>query len=311
MTAIEIIIEERKNNGPFTSIFDFASRVDLRKVNRKAFESLIRAGAFDQIHSNRASLLASVNLAITKAEQGHAHQGQNKLFEEFETSDIPLVDADIWEERKQLAEEKIALGFYFSNHPFKFYKKMIREFVPSRLSELKPRESSYLIAGIISVIRMRMTSRGKIAIITLDDGEGRIDVVIGNKILVEVYDLIKEDNLLIVEGRVSHDDFTGGNRVSAIKVNNLLTIQSSKAAYLFISIKESTDGEKLKELLKPYCNGAFGNNLTKCKVKVEYSNHTGKVELLLGPDWEVTLHEDLILKLSKTFHDDNVKIIYN
>ena len=147
----------------------------------------------------------------------------------------PLVDADIWEERKQLAEEKIALGFYFSNHPFKFYKKMIREFVPSRLSELKPRESSYLIAGIISVIRMRMTSRGKIAIITMDDGEGRIDVVIGNKILVEVYDLIKEDNLLIVEGRVSHDDFTGGNRVSAIKVNNLLTIQSSKAAYLLLS----------------------------------------------------------------------------
>ena len=121
LSAIDIILEERKSNGPFTSLFDFASRLDLRKVNRKAFESLIRAGAFDQIHPNRASLLASVNLAITKAEQGHAHQGQNALFEEFETSEIPLIDSDIWEERKQLAEEKIALGFYFSNHPFKFY----------------------------------------------------------------------------------------------------------------------------------------------------------------------------------------------
>jgi DNA polymerase-3 subunit alpha len=69
---------------------------------------------------------------------------------------------------------------------------MIREFVPNRLSQLKPRESSYLLAGIISVIRMRMTSRGKIAIITLDDGVGRIDVVVGNKILTEVYDLIKK-----------------------------------------------------------------------------------------------------------------------
>ena len=311
LSAIDIILEERKSNGPFTSLFDFASRLDLRKVNRKAFESLIRAGAFDQIHPNRASLLASVNLAINKAEQGHAHQGQNALFEEFETSEIPLIDSDIWEERKQLAEEKIALGFYFSNHPFKFYEKMIREFVPNRLSELKPRESPYLIAGIISVIRMRMTSRGKIAIITLDDGAGRIDVVVGNKILTEVYDLIKEDKLLVVEGRVSHDDFTGGNRISAIKVNDLLTIQSSKAAFLSISLRESSDGSKLKELLKPYCNGAFDNNLSKCKVKVEYTNHSGKVDLLLGSDWEVTLHEELILSLSKTFHDDNVKIIYN
>ena len=188
---------------------------------------------------------------------------------------------------------------------------MIREFVPNRLSELKPRESAYLIAGIISVVRMRMTARGKIAIITLEDGAGRIDVVVGNKILTEVYDLIKEDKLLVVEGRVSHDDFTGGNRISAIKVYDLLTIQSSKAAFLSISLRESSDGSKLKELLKPYCNGAFGKNISKCKVKVEYTNHSGKVELLLGSDWEVTLHEELILSLSKTFHDDNVKIIYN
>ena len=129
--------------------------------------------------------------------------------------------------------------------------------------------------------------------------------------MTEVYDLIKEDKLLVVEGRVSHDDFTGGNRISAIKVNDLLTIQSSKAAFLSISLRESSDGSKLKELLKPYCNGAFDNNLSKCKVKVEYTNHSGKVDLLLGSDWEVTLHEELILSLSKTFHDDNVKIIYN
>ena len=201
LSAIDIILAERKSNGPFTSLFDFASRLDLRKVNRKAFESLIRAGAFDQIHPNRASLLASVNLAITKAEQGHAHQGQNALFEEFETSEIPLIDSDIWEERKQLAEEKIALGFYFSNHPFKFYEKMIREFVPNRLSELKPRESPYLIAGIISVIRMRMTSRGKIAIITLDDGAGRIDVVVGNMVLVDLALFVLLDESFIACGR--------------------------------------------------------------------------------------------------------------
>ena len=311
LSAIDIIIEERNAHGPFTSLFDFAARLDLRKVNRKAFESLIRAGAFDELEPNRATLLASVNLAITKAEQANAHQGQNALFEEFETTDVPLVEVEEWEERKQLAEEKIALGFYFSGHPFTFYEKMIRQFVPNKLSELTPRDATYLIAGIISTIRMRMTSRGKIAIVTLDDGVGRIDVVIGNKILTEAYDLVKEDKLLVVEGRVSHDDFTGGNRVSAMKVNDLLTIQSAKAALLSITLKQQTDGAKLKALLKPYCNGAFDNRLNKCKVRVEYENSTGKVELLLGSDWDVTLHEELIIGLSKTFHDDNVKIIYN
>ena len=311
LSAIEIILEERDKNGPFISLFDFAARLDLRKVNRKAFESLIRAGAFDKINSNRAALLASVNLAITKAEQSHAHEGQNNLFEEFESSDVPLVKIESWEERRKLVEEKIALGFYFSNHPFRFYEKMVREFIPNKLSELKPRDATYLIAGIISLIRMRVTSRGKIAIVTLDDGVGRIDVIIGNKILTEVYDLIKEDNLLVVEGKVSHDDFTGGNRVSAVKVYDLLTIQSSKATLLSIAINKSTDGAKLKELLKPYCNGTFGTRLSKCKVKVEYSNENGKVQLLLGSEWEVVLHEELILSLSKTFHDENVKIIYN
>ena len=88
LSAIDIIIDERNANGPFTSLFDFAARLDLRKVNRKAFESLIRSGAFDEIEPNRATLLASVNLAITKAEQANAHQGQNALFEEFETTEV-------------------------------------------------------------------------------------------------------------------------------------------------------------------------------------------------------------------------------
>ena len=86
---------------------------------------------------------------------------------------------------------------------------MIREFIPTKLSELIPRESPYLVAGIISDVRFKMTSRGKIAIITLDDSEGRMDMVVGSKVLNDFYELIKEDQLLFVEGRVSHDDFTG------------------------------------------------------------------------------------------------------
>jgi len=311
LSAIEVILSERNKNGPFLSLFDFTSRLNLRKVNRRAVESLIRAGAFDKINSNRASLLASVNLAISAADQANANLGQNSLFAESDTQKIDLIEMSPWEDKQKLIEEKIATGFYFSGHPFKHYQKIISGFISEKLSDLMPRQSPYLIAGIISAIRIRMTSRGKIAIVTLDDGKARIDVVVGNNILNEAQSLVKEDQLLIVEGKVSHDEFSGGNRVSAIKVYDLMSIQSSKAALLTITMNGQADAEKLKVLLRPYSTENFDTSLKKCKVKVEYQNSQGKVELLLGSEWDVSLHEDLIAGLSKSFHDENVKILYN
>ncbi|MDC0423553.1 DNA polymerase III subunit alpha [Methylophilaceae bacterium] len=311
LSAIDVILSERNENGPFLSLFDFTSRLNLRKVNRRAVESLIRAGAFDKLNSNRASLLASVNLAISAADQANANLGQNSLFGESDTQKINLIEMAPWEDKQKLIEEKIAIGFYFSGHLFNHYQKIISGFVSEKLSELKPRQSPYLIAGIISAIRFHRTSRGKIAIVTLDDGKARIDVVVGNTILNETQSLVKEDQLLIVEGKVSHDDFSGGNRVSAIKIYDLMSIQSSKAALLTITMNGKADAEKLKALLRPYSTENFDTSLKKCKVKVEYQNSQGKVELLLGSEWDVSLHEDLIAGLSKSFHDENVKILYN
>lgn len=311
LSAIEVILEEREAHGAFESLFDFTSRLDLRKVNRRVIESLIRAGAFDQLESNRASLLASVNLSINIADQINSHKGQDSLFDEKDTSPVILVKMTKWVQQKQLLEEKSALGFYFSGHPFTHYRKMIREFISINLTELVPRKSVYLIAGIIASVRFRMTSRGKIAIVTLDDAEGYIDVMVGNGVLNQYYELIKEDQLVFVEGRVSHDDFTGGNRVSAMKIYDLLTIQNIKAQLLKISLNNQKGAGILKQLLKPYCNGNFDTEIKKCRVKIEYQNEQGKVELLLGPEWEVTLHEDLLFGLIESFQDDNVKILYN
>ena len=308
-SSIDLIIDERKNNGPFQSLFDFTSRLDLRKVNRRVIESLVRSGAFDKIESNRASLLASVNLAIDMADQTQKEAGQKGLFGESDIEAIELVTMPPWEEKHQLLEEKTALGFYFSGHLFSYYKKIIRSFISIKLIDLKPRQESYLIAGIVSSVKYRTNARGKIAIITIDDGEGSIDAVLGNNLLAESYNLIKEDELIIIEGRVSHDDFTGGNRLSAIKVYDLMTFQGLKANLLKISLNGQADASKLKQLLKPYCD--LNTNHKKCKVKVEYENTNGRVELILGSQWEVSLHEDLIMGLTESFHDDNVKILYN
>jgi len=308
-SSIDLILSERKNNGPYRSLFDFTLRLDLTKVNRRVVESLVRSGAFDKIEPNRASLLASVNLAIKMAEQSKNEAGQEGLFGGSDIDAIKLVEMNPWEEKNQLLEEKVALGFYFSGHLFSYYKKIIKSFISTKLVNLKPRQESYLIAGIISSVKYRPSSRGKIAIVTIDDGEGRIDALLGNNLLTQSYNLIKDDELIIIEGRVSVDDYSGGNRLSAIKVYDLITFQSLKANLLKISLNGQADASKLKQLLKPYCDSDTTHK--KCKVKIEYQNTQGRVELILGSEWEVSLHEDLIIGLTESFDDDNVKILYN
>jgi DNA polymerase III subunit alpha len=310
LAAIELILESRESKGPFKNLFDFCARLDLRKVNRRVVESLIRGGAFDTLESNRASLLASVNLAITAAEQGKANIAQNSLFGEEQTQKVDMVHMDPWTPQQKLQEEKAALGFYFSGHPFTFFEKRVRPFIKTHIKELKPQEQPYLIAGVIVAIRIRMTARGKMAIVTLDDAISRVDVVVGNDLLTQSQRLVQEDQLLIVEGRVSHDDFTGGIRVTARKLFDLATARNQFAHHLKISCNGQSDAAKLRDILKPYC-GVSQNNLKRCRVKIDYHNEKGHVELLLGQDWQVDLHDELIDGLTQWLSEENVKILYN
>ncbi|HSI24613.1 MAG TPA: DNA polymerase III subunit alpha [Methylotenera sp.] len=309
--AIEVILQARRQDGPFKDLFDFCNRLDLRKVNRRVVESLIRAGAFDKLSPSRSALLAGVGLAISAAEQTSANSGQNSLFGEVSDSAAHVLpNVPVWSEQQRLQEEKAALGFYFSGHPYWAYQKDISQFVSTTLANLTPKEQPQLLAGIVSGVRNRMTARGKMAIVGLDDGTTRIEVVVGNELLNQSQQLLKDDQLIIVEGRVSHDEFSGGIRVNARKLHNLSSLRNSRASFLKISCNGQADAVKLKSLLKPYCKNS-SDEQRGCAVKVEYHNKTSKVELMLGNDWRVDLHEELIAGLTEWLTRDNVKILYN
>ncbi len=312
LAAIEVILEDRNTNGPYQSLFEFCARLDLRKVNRKVIESLIRAGAFDELEKNRASLLASINQAISLAEQSKSHLGQDSLFGEEANKEVTnYVVTDEWDSKRQIYEEKVALGFYYSGHPFYHYKEMVRAMFPQSLRDARPSNNNQWLSGVVMAVRNRMTQRGKIAIVTLDDGEGRLDMIVGSKLLSTVYPLIKDDQLLIVEGKVSPDEFTGGNRVSAVNIFDLLTVQSRKTKQIKINVGDNLNPEQLKLLLKPYSNGAYPKEIGRCPVVIEYQNQDGSAEIKLGDNWAVAPHENLIFDLKKSFQDENVKIIYN
>jgi len=319
-SAIEVILAAREQGGPFKDLFDFCARLDLRKVNRRVIESLIRAGAFDKLEPNRNALLAGVNLAVSAAEQSGAATGQNSLFGDVVDAvahHLPNVPA--WPESERLQQEKVALGFYLSGHPYAAYQKELTSFVHTGLSNLKPQEQPQILAGIVMGVRIRMTQRGKMAIVSLADTQGQVEVVVGSELLNQHAPLIKEDQLLVIEGRVSHDDFSGGVRVNVRKIYDIASARSAYANMLKISCNGQSDALKLAEILSPYRKVTAGqpvddlasSRLRGCAVKVEYHNQQAKVEVMLGEQWRVELHDDLLSGLKAWLSEENVKILYN
>jgi DNA polymerase-3 subunit alpha len=309
LAAIELIEAARAQDGPFKDLFDFCARLDLRKVNRRVIESLIRAGAFDKLEHNRAALLAGVSLAMSAAEQNNSHAGQDSLFGDVVIQQHSLPEVPAWSAEQALQEEKGALGFYMSGHPYLAHKASLASFIKGTLADLVPQEQPKLIAGVLMGVRVRMTQRGKMAIVTLDDGVARVEVVVGAELLIQSGNLIKEDQLLVIEGRISHDDFTDGIRVSARKIYDLAGARSQFASLLKIACNGQSDAAKLSSILHPY--RVSDGEAKRCPVKVEYHNDHGHVSLMLGDDWRVALHDDLIAQLEHWLSKDNVKIIYN
>jgi DNA polymerase-3 subunit alpha len=303
--AIGHIVEERRRKGPFKDLFDFCHRVDKRIVNRRVVESLVRAGAFDTVNDHRAALLASVGIALESAEQASRAVNQVSLFGDFEGTGpgVGLVDVPRWSERDRLQHEKLALGYYLSGHPFKSHEEELRSIVSTRLDQLTPKPHPVMLAGIMHSLRIQMTRRGRMAVILLDDGNARIELTVFNELFEQHRHWLKEDQLLIVEGKVAYDEFSGSVRISAEKVLDLQTARNRYARGLRIACNGASSGAKLREMLGPYRSG-------KCLVQVVYSNKGATCEIDLGDEWRVNLHDDLLRSLGDWLKPENVQIVY-
>ncbi|HEX4858078.1 MAG TPA: DNA polymerase III subunit alpha, partial [Usitatibacteraceae bacterium] len=223
--AIENIIAARAANGAFADLLDFVKRVDRHTVNRRAMEALIKAGAFDALEANRHALLESLPQAIELAEKADRDRQQVSLFGDIGADSgevLSLARVPPWTERMRLIEEKQALGFYLSGHPFTSMEAEVRQFARTALKDIAP-NTMVLLAGILVSQRVRAGKRGKMCVMVLDDATARVEVLA----YTEVYDkrraLMQDDHLVVVRGKVSHDEFSGGNRVTAEDIYDLDT----------------------------------------------------------------------------------------
>ncbi len=313
--AIEAIIAARQS-GPFQDLYDFCRRVDKRVVSRRVLEALIRAGAFDSIEIDRASLLASVPRAMEAAEQAEANSNQVSLFDMLadggKDDTFELIRVRGFTDKQQLTEEKAALGFYLSGHLFKGFESEVRKFVRQPLSMLQPQREPQMAAGVIASLRPQMTRRGRMLVVSLDDGTSQLEVMIFNELFEANRGLFREDELLIVSGTLRNDEFSGGLRMSADKAFDLAGARSQFARTLKLSMNGKSDATRLLELLASHRSIAAGDPLTKgCPVTIAYHNGEASCEVHLGDDWRVMPTDQLAGGLSEWLAPENVEFCYS
>ena len=241
--AIDAIVKAREEGGPFTSLFDFCVRVDRSRLNKRTVEALVKAGAFDSLQRNRASLAASIDRAFDFSTAAAANANQGGLFDMMgddahgsSTQEPDLVDVLPWGVKEQLTHEKTAVGFYLSGHLFDAVEREVRLFAKRKIDELIDSREPQLLAGIVSDLRIINAQRGKLAIFKLDDKSAMMEATADEAMINANRHLFKDDELIIVMAKMQVDRFSGGYRLSIQQVWDLPSARCRFGKFLRVSV---------------------------------------------------------------------------
>jgi DNA polymerase-3 subunit alpha len=289
--AIEAIVAARDAGGPFRSLFDFCARVDRQRINKRVVEALVKAGAFDALHAERSSVLASVALAIEWAGTQAAHVDQGGLFDfgdshAASTQEPPLVAAAPWGVKERLSHEKAALGLCLSGHLFDESEAEVRQFAARRITDLVDSRDTVLVAGIVNDLRVVNGNRGRTAIFKLDDKSEAIETVIDEKLYDPMRERVRDDELVVIQGRVQPDRFNGGMRLNATAVWDLAGARARFGRYLRVAVRAGSP--PVAELLRdfpPRRAGSDGNAAPLgLPVRLYLQRDAAEAELDLGDE---------------------------
>jgi DNA polymerase-3 subunit alpha len=241
--AIDVIVKAREEGGPFTSLFDFCIRVDRSRLNKRTVEALVKAGAFDSLQRNRASLAASIDLAFEFSTATAANANQGGLFDMMgedahgsSTQEPELVDVLPWGVKEQLTHEKTAVGFYLSGHLFDAVEREVRLFAKRKIDDLIDSREPQLLAGIVSDLRIINGQRGKLAIFKLDDKSAVMEATADEAMINANRHLLKDDELVIVMAKMQVDRFSGGYRLSIQQVWDLPSARCRFGKFLRVAV---------------------------------------------------------------------------
>ena len=239
--AIEAIVAARKEGGLFTSLYDFCVRVDRSKMNKRTVEALIKGGAFDNLHLNRAELLASVERAFEFSAATQANANQGGLFDMSDshaasTQEPPLVGAVPFGVKARLVLEKTAIGFYLSGHLFDEVEAEVRQFAKRKIEDLIDSREPQLLAAIVGDLRVINGNRGKLIIFKLDDKTDVLEASVDEVTFNTHRNLLKDDELVIVQGTLQGASERFGRRFKVTQVWDLETARCKFGKYLRVAV---------------------------------------------------------------------------
>jgi DNA polymerase-3 subunit alpha len=256
--AIDSIVATRTAGGEFKSFYDFCNRIDRKSVNKRVVDALIKAGAFDKLEADRARLLASVARGYTHAETQEVNANQGGLFDfgdshASSTAEPDLVEAAPWSIKERLTLEKTAIGYYLSGHLFDQSGEEVRRMVKRRVANIEDAAQSrevVMLAGIVSDLRVINGNRGRVAIFKLDDKSDFIEAVANEELLNLHKDLLVDDELLILQGKVQMDRFAGGFRFNVQAVWDLAGARARFGKYFYVPVRRSLPA--LQDVIKQW-----------------------------------------------------------
>jgi len=319
---VDNIIQSREQAGPFKNLFDFCSRVDGRKVNKRALEALIRAGALDEIGPDgdigyrRAVMLAAMDEALKAAEQQarNVSSGINDLFggsiveEQGGNPYANYNDSRALGVRERLAGEKDTLGLYLTGHPIDEYEDELKHMLPQRIVELRPDKDKASIYGMVVGMRVMKNKRGEnFAFLTLDDKSGRLEVSVWAEKFEAYRNILNKDALLVIQGAVSEDSFTGGLKMVAESIQSIYEARCSKLEKLTLSVSKDQLAQgwvdQLHNTLNQYREGC-------CPIVIDYSHPQASGQFKLGQQWLVQPKDELIASLREQFGKRSLSLDY-
>ncbi len=303
--AIEVIESVRPSQG-FGDLFEFCRLVDLRKVNRRVIEALIKSGAMDAWGSDRAQYLSDLEQAIAYAEQCTQNQGQMDLFSgsmngvrERQTMVAPMPI------RLKLTFEKETLGFYLSGHPVTAYRQEFGDGL-NLIRALNPaRDKKARLCVLLKAQRTVVTKRGKtLVIVSLEDASGKMDALILPEVFERVHASLVVGEVLVVEGEISLDDYTGQAKML---IQSVYTVAQARSLYTQgLMLTLAPDAHERLSVLHAVLKSSPGVS----EVRVRYCNEEACGTWLFGPQWKVTVSDDLLTRLKLILGEHHVEIYH-
>ncbi|WP_336035655.1 DNA polymerase III subunit alpha [Acinetobacter bereziniae] len=311
--AMQSVIDSREQDGPYKDLFDFCHRVDLKKINKRTLEALIRAGALDCLGIERSSLMAQLPEAVQAAEQARSNRetGIMDLFGEVEeVQRKPAKPVKAWSDEVRLKGEKDTLGLYLTGHPIDVYRPELKAFIPHKINELTPtrRGVTTVFAGLV----VDVANFPNRMVITLDDGTARIEVSSNHERFQRFKDIIQNEKVVVIEGEIYERegfDRPMGRLTKAFTLNEIRQKRANNIAIkLNPEVISKTLASDIQKILLPFCNVDMCQHIP-IHILLDYDYATA--DLHFGQQWKVAPLDELLSKLRDYFGKESIHIEYH